>query len=318
MLFSFACYEACFQTALVLVFVILLVHIRYRKNANKKKDKEKDNKELRKFILKWLGITLGILALEYLVNRFNYFLIGKIFEINNINIKNESSYENTIEVLNELGFTEFLVYLGDRIKSTLEYSNLMAFEIIGTSIVGIILSIYDSVKNKHKHLWWIIILMLISNILFFLYLRVILFRTYFSMCVTFGIMLLYINEVITERLNEKAVERILAIFVGFIILLNTKDVNQLFCKDYIGYERDKNYYQSIALEINKLDYEKPLLFVKGERQEYNIVLNNYPDVRRNLNELYFGSFGKKNSEEFLKIFNSLGYTYNVVTDEKYE
>ena len=334
LLFSFACYEACFQTALVLVFSILMISLRYRRNVKEnkikvsKKDKKakeenkRQNKELRKSILRWLGITLGILVFEYLINRLNLFFIGKVFELNNINIHNESSFGSTFEILQELGLGEFFVYLIYRIKGTLEFSNILAFEVLGSSIACIILSIYDSVKNKNKHMWWIWILILISNLLFFFYLKVVLFRTYFSMCVTFGIILLYINEIICDkkggRIDDKVLQRIFFVFIGFIILLNTKEVNNLFYKDYIGYERDKNYYQSLALKINELDHQKPLLIVKGEKQDYNIVLNNYPDVRRNVSELYFGAFGKKNNEEFLKIFNSLGYTYSVVSEEKYD
>lgn len=293
-------YEACCQTFLVGLVACIIFNLITKKESDK---------EIFINLVIGIGILIAAIALYYIILNFMFFL----------GVPNEMADGKQILWL-ELGIPNGVVVI---VKSIIDYTtgNIKYFpvlEFVICTIIGFILSIYYSFKNKNNNIFNLYVIMLFSNLaLAILQCSMLLYRA----CTSWSLFVAIIITVTYYILSKKKyLNNIAIILVTLLILWQTRDLNNWFYSEYVKYQRDlKDAYQ-IAEDIKKQvdDLSKPIVFVGTP--EKGLWTNGQRGAQSNgLSVVWWGqkSFDD-NSYELIKFINSLGYNFIKPTDEQYE
>lgn len=181
-------------------------------------------------------------------------------------------------------------------------------------IVGFILSIIVSYKKEKPSILIIYVLMTLNNFDFvFIQLKEILYRT----CSSWGFYVAIVcmaTYMMFEKKNN--IRNIIIVFIAFLLMYQTKDLNQWFYNDYVRYQKDLTIAHELIYDLEKsYDTSKPLVImgtpykgIGGKGAQSN-----------SLSVLWWGKKAfNDNGAEFIKFLNSLGYDFKRPNDEQYE
>lgn len=298
-------YESCAQTYLVLLFISIFIKL-----VN----------EEEKGIFKFFCISIGCLIFGIL----GYAITGKI----------------TLLILKQLGIRKpnfacaEIISIDKRILSMpketriiiwKKYLSALIFDIMNgirnyypvkvlflTSIIVLIAESINLLKTKKDGRIINIELMMFSNFILVILQVKIMYRIEFSWILTTAFLILYLYKIVK---NRKILKYITSILIIFLIIFQTKKLNQTFYKDYIRFEKEKNVAIEIATDITKnTNYEnKPIVYVNTLK---NITLDDNEEKSGIIN------WGKEafheGGIETTKFINYMGYNFLVTTNSKYK
>lgn len=292
-------YEACCQTYIAGLLICMLILII--------KDK-KDSKDIFQFFAKGIGILIVSIIL--------YYVILKLFYI--IGIPNNLSGGRTIYWFQN-GIINGIKILS---KNIIEYtinriSYFPVLELLVCAIIGLILSIYISVKRKNVYIFDIYILLVISNFaLSILQCKQILYRT----CISWN---LFVATIVTAVIilfqNTKNIKRICYVFVVLLVLWQTRDLNQWFYNEDVKYQNDIYMGHYIANDIMKnTNYKsKPIVFAGLYKDKIGVE----NQIGAQSNGFTMFNWGPRafddNSYELIKFFRMLGYVFKAPNAEQW-
>ena len=300
-------YESCAQTYLVFIFVSIFI---------KSLQGFKDKKNLLKFFL-W---SIAILVIGIIL----YFIIGKIILLilTSMGLKTDEFASKAIPWINKKFIEEplsnkitiFKHYTIDKFINGLEnYFPVMIFAIF--SLIGIITEIIIAGKRNKALRLCLFIVGICSNFLLIPLTINILYRVQFSWVITTAFLGLYIYCIFEQK---KYLKYVINIVIIFIILQQTKCLNQLFYNDYKRFEYEKTVANEIALNVIEIaDYEeKPLIYILSDNLNYNkFELND--DNSQSLIIWGQNAFGQEGNE-ITKFINNFGYSFKYATLEEKE
>lgn len=294
--FAFSMYEACGQVMLVSICITAILMI-YTQKDKKVKD-----------IFKYMFASIAIIALAVILNQ----IIVKLIYLGGVRATNEAEKEIN---WGKYGILESLQLIAinviDVITNT-TYFPILIFDI--ASIIGLAISILQYYKRNNLMILLIFIAMFLSNfVISMLQLNMVLHRT----CTSWGLFVAIIIMITYKFLSEYNITKILSgIAIIILVLLQTKNLNQLFYNDYKRYQKDLKIAHELIYDLEKTcDTSKPLVIMgmpyKG--------MGDYGTQSNSLSVLWWGkkAFGD-NGAEFIKFLNSFGYNYERPNDEQYE
>ena len=296
-------YESCCQTFLVAILFCSLYNL-----VNKKQD----TKNILKFLLTAITILICSIILNYFILYLFYF----------IGVPNELAQmagEKQIDWL-KYGLIDGTIlvfkYITAYTVKNIQYFPVLEFVV--ATVIGLVLSIYYSIKNKDTNVFNIYIVIVLSNFaLSILQCTYIMYRT----CTSWSLFVAGVFTVTyTIMSNKKHLKTIAIVFATLLVLWQTRDLNQWFYSEYIKYQRDlKDAYQ-IADDIKKYakDVSKPIVFAGMPDKGFQTA-NQIGAQSNGLSVVWWGQKAfNDNSYELIKFINSLGYRYRKPTDEQYE
>ena len=254
--FAIACYESCLQTYAVFALIITLLWVRYSIDKVKFKD----------IIILGTAFVLTIVIAICI-----YFGVGSLIKLYLKNIGElhpNSAYNVTIfDNIKKVGKKVALIeLLRNRNEVMFETNKADKFVFVGLfgSIVFIICAIINAVKNKKYNIIWIAILAFGVNLVFPMLFVSLLYRMYYSWTVMVGFEFLFIYETISEIEIFKKIklDKIAFIVLAFIILLQTKEMNNKLFDDYRANEETKNRFLLIGNTVKSYCEEsgKPVVY----------------------------------------------------------
>ena len=302
---SLSMYEACAQTYLVVLFIGIFIKII-----------NKEEKNLFKFFCTSIGcLIIGILGylitgkitlliLEKLGRREPNYARARILIID----KNIREWPDEIRLLL---WDKYLNALFQRIMYDIKnYYPFKAFIIL--SLIALISEIVKSCRtNKNGRL--LTILSIISSNLILIVLQVeILYRIQFSWILTTAFLVLYIYKMFE---NKKILKYIINIVIVFLIIIQTRNLNQLFYEEYERYEKEKTIANEVAMDIVKeTDYEnKPVVYINNLE---NMPQTNNEDIKSIIN--WGITAFNEGGTETTKFINKFGYNFLSISKEEYE
>ena len=217
-------YESCAQSYLVIMFLGIFIKLLQG---------EKDYKKL----LKYFCFNIAILIFSIIV----YFIIGKIF-ILVLNIlgltKPDLSLKKIMWTYNKFleetildKITILKHFTIDQFKQDfLSYLPVTMFFIFG--FLAILVEIINAYKSKNAFKLFILLGMILSNFILIVLTIMVLYRIQFSWILTTAFLGLYFYCL--SRKHKKLHYVVITILI-FIIVLQTKNLNQLFFNDYKRY-----------------------------------------------------------------------------------
>ena len=141
----------------------------------------------------------------------------------------------------------------------------------------------------------------------------VLYRTCTSWGLFVGIIVMFSYKI----LSEYKITKILAsIAICILVLQQSKTLNQLFYNDYMRYQKDLHIAYELIYNLEKdYDTSKPLVIMGTPYQG----MGKYGAQSNSLSVLWWGKKAwNDNGREFIKFLNSLGYHFEVPSDEEYE
>lgn len=289
-------YEACTQIMLVSICITAILKI-YTSNDKKIKD-----------IFKYLFAGLGILAVGVVLDE----IIVKLIYIAGVRASDVADKEIK---WGKYGIIESLLLISLNIINSMKnikYFPVLIFNII--SGVGLAISILQSDKKKNWMILVIFIAMFLSNFaISILQLDSVLYRTCTSWGLFVGIIVMFSYKI----LSEYKITKILAsIAICILVLQQSKTLNQLFYNDYMRYQKDLHIAYELIYNLEKdYDTSKPLVIMGTPYQG----MGKYGAQSNSLSVLWWGKKAwNDNGREFIKFLNSLGYHFEVPSDEEYE
>lgn len=295
--FPISMYESCCQTFVVVVFIVSFIYKRFHEDV--------PFKQILKFwITCFLVLLLGI-VFNYLINLVIYFILNKL----GLKRQNLANKKNILDVLEDMNMLK-IIYKRKFIK-IFASDLLFVVEFFAVSFLGLVIAGVESIKRKSKNLLTYIFIILSNFILLFFMLNN-LYRVCYSWAITIGFIFLFFNEEI--NFNKKILKNILYVIFAYIILIQTKSMNNLFYNDYKGYQRDILYANRIIQKIQDKcqDVNKPLYFV--EDTENLLKLDNlelHSDNRAAYFDWAMDSF-LESQEEVIVFLNHFGYDFRGV------
>ena len=301
---SLSMYESCAQTYLVVIFISIFIKLI-----------NKEEKNLFKFfctsivclIIGILGYLITgkitLLILEKLGKRKPNYARTLILSID----KRIWAWPDEIRLLLwKRYFYNFIVKIMYDIK---HYYPFIAFIIF--SLIAIISEMVKSyIANKNGRLITML-LIIFSNLILIIMKVEILYRIQFSWILTTAFLVLYIYKIFE---NKKIFKYIINIVIVFLIIFQTRNLNQIFYKDYKRFEKEKAIANEIAMDIIKeTDYEnKPIAYINT----LDMSQSNNEDIESIIN-WGVGAFYEKGTE-ITKFINNFGYDFLSISKEEYE
>ena len=289
-------YEACAQIMLVAICItaILMIYT----------NRDKKIKDIFKYLFSILGILLIGVVLDEIIVKIIYFAGVRASDVADKEI-NWGQY----------GILEsFEIILADIVcaMKNIKYFPVLIFDV--ASGIGLAISILQSDRKKNWMILVIFIAMFLSNFaISILQLDAVLYRT----CTSWGLFVAIIVLMVYKFLSEYKMTKILAcLVIGILVLQQSKTLNQLFYNDYKRYQKDLSIANELIYNLEKdYDISKPLVIMGTPYKG----MGDYGAQSNSLSVLWWGKKAfNDNGREFIKFLNSLGYDFNVPTDEEYE
>lgn len=302
---SLSMYESCAQTYLVVIFISIFIKLI-----------NKEEKNLFKFLCTSIGcLIIGILG---------YLITGKITLLILEKLgKKEPNYARTLilsidkriwawsDNIRLLVWKRFFYNLLVKIMYDIKhYYPFIAFIIF--SLIALISEMVKSyIANKNGRLITML-LIIFSNLILIIMQVEILYRIQFSWILTTAFLVLYIYKIFE---NKKILKYIINVVIVFLIIFQTRNLNQIFYEDYKRYEKEKTIANEIAMDIIKeTDYEnKPIAYSKILE---NMDQTNNEDIKSIIN--WGNTAFKEMGTEINKFINSFGYNFLSISKEEYD
>lgn len=293
---AFSMYEACGQIMLVSICITAILML-YTNKDKKIKD-----------VFKYLFAALGILIVGVILDE----IVAKMIYLSGIRPSNEADKEISWGQYGLLESLEIiLANIVYAIKNT-KYFPVFIFDV--ASGIGLAISILQSDRKKNWMILVIFIAMFLSNFaISILQLDAVLYRT----CTSWGLFVAIIVLMLYKFLSEYKITKILAcLVIGILVLQQSKTLNQLFYNDYKRYQKDLHIAYDLVYNLEKdYDISKPLVIMGTPYKG----MGDYGAQSNSLSVLWWGKKAfNDNGREFIKFLNSLGYDFDVPTDEEYE
>ena len=294
--FAMSMYEACAQIMLVAIFItaILMIYT----------NRDKKIKDIFKYLFSVLGILLVGVILDEIIVKIIYFAGVRASDVADKEI-NWGQY-GILE-----SFEIILVDIVCAMKN-IKYFPVLIFDV--ASGIGLAISILQSDRKKNWMILVIFIAMFLSNFaISILQLDAVLYRT----CTSWGLFVAIIVLMLYKFLSEYKITKILAcLVIGILVLQQSKTLNQLFYNDYKRYQKDLHIAYDLVYNLEKdYDISKPLVIMGTPYKG----MGDYGAQSNSLSVLWWGKKAfNDNGREFIKFLNSLGYDFDVPTDEEYE
>ncbi len=294
--FAMSMYEACAQIMLVAIFItaILMIYT----------NRDKKIKDIFKYLFSVLGILLVGVILDEIIVKIIYFAGVRASDVADKEI-NWGQY-GILE-----SFEIILVDIVCAMKN-IKYFPVLIFDV--ASGIGLAISILQSDRKKNWMILVIFIAMFLSNFaISILQLDAVLYRT----CTSWGLFVAIIVLMVYKFLSEYKITKILAcLVIGILVLQQSKTLNQLFYNDYKRYQKDLHIAYDLVYNLEKdYDISKPLVIMGTPYKG----MGDYGAQSNSLSVLWWGKKAfNDNGREFIKFLNSLGYDFDVPTDEEYE
>ena len=305
MTLSLSMYESCAQTYLVLLVISIFIKL---VNGEEKG------------VFKFCCVSIGCLVFAIL----GYAITGKItlLILEQLGVRKQNfasagilSIDTRVRALSTY----------DRAKIWKKYLSLLYFKIIydiknyypvkvfvTTSLIVLILEILKSCKTKKNGRLLAISFMIFSNLILIIMQVKILYRTQFSWILTTAFLILYLYKIVR---NKKVLKYIVDVIIVLLIIYQTRNLNQIFYKDYKRFEKDKNIANEIIMDIVKeTDYkDKPIAYINS----LGSVEQSGNDDIKSIMTWGFDAFHEKGIE-ITKFINNMGYDFLTISNEKYE
>ena len=294
--FAMSMYEACAQIMLVAICItaILMIYT----------NRDKKIKDIFKYLFSVLGILLVGVVLDEIIVKIIYFAGVRASDVADKEI-NWGQY-GILE-----SFEIILVDIVCAMKN-IKYFPVLIFDV--ASGIGLAISILQSDRKKNWMILVIFIAMFLSNFaISILQLDAVLYRT----CTSWGLFVAIIVLMLYKFLSEYKITKILAcLVIGILVLQQSKTLNQLFYNDYKRYQKDLHIAYDLVYNLEKdYDISKPLVIMGTPYKG----MGDYGAQSNSLSVLWWGKKAfNDNGREFIKFLNSLGYDFDVPTDEEYE
>ena len=294
--FAMSMYEACAQIMLVAICItaILMIYT----------NRDKKIKDIFKYLFSVLGILLVGVILDEIIVKIIYFAGVRASDVADKEI-NWGQY-GILE-----SFEIILVDIVCAMKN-IKYFPVLIFDV--ASGIGLAISILQSDRKKNWMILVIFIAMFLSNFaISILQLDAVLYRT----CTSWGLFVAIIVLMLYKFLSEYKITKILAcLVIGILVLQQSKTLNQLFYNDYKRYQKDLHIAYDLVYNLEKdYDISKPLVIMGTPYKG----MGDYGAQSNSLSVLWWGKKAfNDNGREFIKFLNSLGYDFDVPTDEEYE
>ena len=254
--YAIACYESCLQTYAVFALIITLLWVRYSDNKIKFKNIAILGIVFVVTIVISIGVYFGIASLV----KMHLEKIGELHP--------NGAYSTTIfDYMKKFGKKLAIIkLLNDRYEVMLETNQSDKFVFVGLfgSLIFIVCSIINAIKNKRYHIIWLAILAFAVNLVFPTMFVSLLYRMYYSWTVMVGFEFLFIYETISEIEVFKKIklDKIVFGILVFIILLQTKEMSNKIFEDYRANEEAKNRFILIGNTIKSYCNEsgKPVVY----------------------------------------------------------
>lgn len=294
-------YESCAQTYLVLLFISIFIKII-----------NKEEKNLFKYFCTSISfLVIGILG-YWVTGKITLFILQilgleeKNYALSGILWTNKKFWQlsnySKIRNLDRLLFTP-LIY------DTIHYYPTKILVI--SSFIVLILELIKSYKINKNNRLLITLAIIFSNFVLIVVQVKLLYRTQFSWILTTAFFGLYIYKTFA---NKKVLKYIINIGFVFLIICQTRNLNQLFYQDYQRYEKDKMLANEIAMDIVKdTDYKnKPIVYIKELKD--TITTTNIDT--KSVIDWGLNAFNE-NGAEITKFINNFGYTFLTISKEEY-
>lgn len=292
--FFISMYEGVVQTYLLLSAVMTLLII-YETKDNKK-------------AFKYLCFSVILLGVGIIINSII---------INILHLLGVQSYEAAEKNINwgKYGIIEsiriYSSYIINSIVNNRQYLPVNIFYII--TIIGTFIAFIETCKKTNLLIYICYFLMILSNFsISAVQLDSVMYRTCisWSLFVALNVFIIYVYIQ-----KDNVLKTLGTIVIIFLVLIQTKDLNQWFYNDYIRYQRDLNIAFDLIYDLEKnYNLEKPLVVLgnpqKGIGKSGNQV--------NSLSVLWWGRKAFDSNEEFIKFLNSLGYKFKLPSEEQYE
>ena len=289
-------YEACAQ--IVLVSILIIAFLIMYKNGDKR------NKNIFKYIFIALGVFIFAIILNSIIVKLICLLV---VNASNVAEKQISWGENSLSESLAL----LIIYIVDAITNV-KYFPVLIFDI--SAVIGLIVALVQSYKKQNFMILFLYTCMLLSNFaISMLQLKMVLYRT----CTSWSLFVAAIIMVTYNYLkNNKITKVISSVFIIILILQQTKYLNQMFYNDYIRYQKDLHVAYELIDRLEEFyDISKPLVITGKPEQG----VGDYGAQSNSLSVLWWGVKAfNGNGIEYIKFLNSLGYDFEVPTDEQYK
>ena len=298
-----AMYESCAQTYIVLLFVTVFIKLIQNKTPNKK-------------LYKYFCLSISMLILGIVL----YFIIGNVlvFFLDKFNIlQTNHAYTGSmwqVEKFRLMSIGEKLSAINEKFMQDFSIYYLPVATFMGFSFITILLEVIKLIKTSKVLRIVSVLGIILSNFILIFMLLVILFRTQFSWIITTAFLGLYLYQ---SLCNKKVIGILLKIGAVFLIVIQTRTLNQYFYNEYKRYEKEKAIANDIAMNVMKTcDYkDKPIIciYTKQNGDKYRINRDN----GNSLINWGITAFNEKQTE-LTKFINEQGYSFKYITKEQEE
>lgn len=295
-------YESCVQTYIAYTFIILLLHLKYI------------DKKVKFLDIIYIGI---IMAIELFIGIIIYQLIGRLICL----------YFSSIGSLPKNFAYNSTIFCDGKAKKFIQDKTLAIFykkgdvlsQFRNLTAVFLLVSIYDSIKNKEWKIIFLNVFLVLSNFIFLYLIAIILYRSYYSWAIAVAFELMYIYDVIKNNIKWKHTEKILISMSILIILFQTKSCNQLLYKDYISTQYIKNIFineiANVIIENSENYYDKKIILLEKNSNYSNLDKQFTQNMETYM--WFYDAFDEKGTE-FIKYLKHFGYYFENANEEDYK
>lgn len=297
-------YESCAQTYLVFMFIAILIKL-------------KTSKVEKKEIIKYFALNIGVLVIGIAL----YYILGAILIkilkcLNKLEVN--FAFMNVVwtnEIFKQQDFIGKMKILNSGLLQLFikDYFNYLPITIFGiASFIAIIIELVKLIKSNKVLSCLSVLGIILSNFIIMFIQGKILYRIEFSIILSTAFLCTYIYM---ELSNKNWKKYVLTTFLVWLIIIQTRTLNQYFYNDYKRYEKEKIVANDIALNIIKnCDYkDKALIFVTTKENKENRYRINHDN-----GELVF-EWGieafREYETEATKFINEQGYDFLSTSEE---
>ena len=253
--FAIACYESCVQTYAVFAIMLTFFWVKYSKETIPFKSLAIIGGFFILSIVIAIGVYYGIAMLEkaYLKQ------IGELHF--------NAAYNTTIIEGIKMGKEDFLrFFLNYRYQELFQNNskNIFVFTIAISSVIFMICTIAQAIKNRRYHIIWLSFLAVIANLIFPVIFVALLYRIYYSWTVMIGIEYFVIFETVSNSklLRKYKIGTVIFIFLAFVIFMQSKETSNKIYDDWRANEEAKNKFMFIGntIESECSNPNKPVIY----------------------------------------------------------
>ncbi len=291
-------YESCAQT--FIVFILMTVYIKVSKEKLKAKD-----------MIYYLFISMMCL----LISIISYEILGSIllYILDYFNIKQTNHAADDVFWTNpyimqfpmQLKLELFGMIMSDKFGAYCNSAKIIIFAIV--SILAISAMVVKGIKEKQVSKILIVLAMILTNFILIFMQADILFRMQFSWILTIAFEVYIIYDAVCKS-KIKWTRYIAMAIVILLIVIQSRQLNQLFYNDYKRYEKEKVLANEIAIDlVRETNYKEKYIVYYSNDKERDTAFNLDKDDRSII--IWGIDAFDELAIETTDFINSLGYNF---------